>query len=348
MRLTPACIAAACLLGGAACGGADLVLPSGATPGPAALEALRGNAQVALPGAELPAPIVVLVTDAEKQPMAGMRVAFRLGAGAEGGSTLPDTATTGVDGEASTRWVLGDDLGEQRMSAEVVGTGLNMVSFTATAVASAPAPSAGRSSVAASPASIEAITGISVITVTVRDPRGEPLPGMSVTLAASGAGNVLIQPTAPTDEDGVAQGTLQAIVPGSRVVSAVVNGNLAIQETATVTVVAAPEPDRLAFVVQPTDAEEDEPITPAVTVAVVNGEGEVVPVSGVEIRLELIRGHRPSRELEGTTAQVTENGVAVFPDLEVDRDDEDYLLRATAPNHPELGSVDSETFDVED
>ena len=281
--------------------------------------------------------------------MAGVRVAFELGAGAEGGSTSPDTALTGADGEASAQWVLGDEPGEQRVSAEVVGTGLDMVSFTATAVTSAPAPSAGRSSVAASPSSIEAVTGLSVITVIVRDGRGEPMRGVSVTLAASGAGSILTQPAAPTDDAGVAQGTLQAIVPGPRVVSAVVNGELAIQETATVTVVAAVEPDRLAFVVQPTDAEEDEPIAPAVSVAVVDGSGDVVPVSGIEIRLELIRDEsRDSKELEGTTERATENGVAVFPDLEVDREEKDYRLRASAPSHPELGTVDSETFDVED
>ena len=281
--------------------------------------------------------------------MPGVRVAFALGAGAAGGSTSPDTAVTGADGEASASWVLGDEPGEQRVSAEVVGTGLDVVSFTATAVTSAPAPSAGRSSVTASPASIEAVTGLSVITVTVRDGRGEPMRGVSVTLAASGAGSILTQPAAPTDEAGVAQGTLQAIVPGPRVVSAVVNGDFALQETATVTVMAAAEPDRLAFVVQPTDTEEDEPIAPAVSVAVVDATGDVVRVSGIEIRLELIRDEsRDSKELEGTTERTTENGVAVFADLEVEREEEDYRLRATAPDYPELGSVDSETFDVED
>jgi hypothetical protein len=347
LRLSPASVAAACLIG-AACGGADLVLPDDDTI-PAAIEAIRGNEQVAPPGAELPAPIVVSVTDEEGRPLGGVRVAFEPGAGSEGGTTSPDTAMTGANGEASARWVLGRAAGDQRVSAEVVDAGLDMVSFTATAVATAPSPSAERSSVAASPASIEAVTGLSVITVTVRDGAGEPVRGATVTLAASGAGNTLIQPTAPTDADGVAQGTLQAIVPGPRVVSAVVNGSLDIQETATVSVVLEPEPDRLAFIVQPTDTEEDDPIAPAVAVAIVDGNGDVIPLSGVEIRLELIReqGH-DSGELEGTTEQVTTAGVAIFPDLEVDRDDDSYRLRAMAPDRPELGSVDSETFDVED
>ncbi len=345
MRLTTASVAAAFLLA-PACGGDDLVLPENTEP--AAIEALRGDGQVAPPGAELATPIVASVTDAQGRPVRGVRVAFELGAGADGGSTSPDTAVTDGDGEASARWVLGEEIGEQRVRAEVVGAALDVVSFTATAVSISPAPSASRSSLVAEPSSFEAVTGLSVVTVTVRDEQGEPVSGVTVTLAASGAGNVLTQPAEPTDDDGVAQGTLQAMVPGERVVSAVVEGSLAIQQTTLVAVTAAPRPDRLVFLVQPTDAREDRPIAPPVAVALVDDGGAVVPLSGIEIRLELIHEHDHGDDLEGRTEQVTQDGVAAFPDLAVDRDHEDYRLRASAPDHPELGSVDSETFDVED
>jgi hypothetical protein len=332
---------------GAACGGADLVLPE--DPPPIAVEALRGGGQSAPPGEELPQPIVVKVTDADSNPLPDVRVAFALGAGAEGGETIPDTALTDVAGEASTRWVLGDGLGEQEVHAEVVGAGLDIVSFTATAVEDLPEPSAGHSSVTASPESIEAVTGLSVIRVTVRDGRGDPIAGATVTLAATGLGNVLTQPSGSTDENGVAEGTLQAITPETKVISAVVNGTVTIDETATVEVVVTPTADRLVFLVQPTDSQEDEILSPAVAVAIVDDDGDVVPLSGVEIRLELIREQgEGSNELEGDTTQITDDGVAVFPDLRVDRDDRDYRLRATAPERSELGSVDSETFDVED
>lgn len=330
----------------AACGGGDLVLPEG-TP-PIAVEALSGDGQSAPPGEELPQPIVVKVTDAEGRPLLDMRVAFTLAAGAEGGETTPDTALTNEAGEASTRWVLGDGLGEQRVDAEVVGAGLDVVSFTATAVEDAAQPSAGLSSVTATPESIEAVTGLSVIRVTVRDGRGDPVAGATVTLDATGLGNVLTQPAAPTDTDGVAEGTLQAIAPGTKVISAVVNGDITIEETASVEVVVTPTADRLVYLVQPTDTDEDEIISPAVAVAVVDDDGDVVPLSGVEIRLELIREKgEGSDELEGDTTQITDDGVAVFPDLRVDRDDKHYRLRATAPERPELGSVDSEPFDIE-
>jgi hypothetical protein len=332
---------------GSACSGDDLVLPEG-TP-PAAIEVLSGNGQSAPPGEELPQAIVVKVTDADSNPLPDVRVAFELGAGAEGGETTPDTALTDEAGEASTRWVLGDGLGEQAVQAEVVGAGLDVVSFTATAVEDVPQPSAGLSSVTASPESIEAVTGLSVIRVTVRDGGGDPIAGATVTLAATGLGNVLTQPSGATGEDGVAEGSLQAITPGTKVISAVVNGAITIDETATIEVVVTPTADRLVFLVQPTDTQEDEIISPAVAVAIVDDDGDVVPLSGVEIRLELIRDRgEGSDELEGDVTQITDDGVAVFPDLRVDRDDRDYRLRATAPQRPELGSVDSETFDVED
>jgi hypothetical protein len=244
LRLVHASIAAACFLG-AGCGGGDLVLPQDGRP--AAIEPIRGDEQSGTAGTQLPQPIVAKVTDAAGRPVAGVPVAFDLGIGAEGGETVPDTALTDADGEATVQWTLGEDAGEQQVTAEVVGAGLDMVSFTATA-----------------------------------------------------------------EDD-------------------------------------APEPVRLAFVVQPQDTEEDEVITPAIAVAVVDELGAVVPLAGVTIRLELVRDRGDGKhELEGDETQVTTAGVAFFRDLAVEREEEDYRLRATAPSHPELGSVDSDTFDIED
>jgi len=331
------------------------VLPENPPAGPASLEAFRGTGQTAAPGAELADPIVVKVTDAQGDPVPDVRVTFELGTGADGGEITPDTATTNPAGEASAQWMLGHTVGEQRVDAEVVGAGLDVVSFTATAVEDPPEPSGERSSLTATPARIEAITGTAGITVTVRDQRGDPVPGATVLLFASGASNFLTQPAAATGEDGVARGTLQALTPGTREISALVNGDVAIVETATVEVVTTPPPatgERLVFLVQPTDADEDAIISPSVAVAVVDGEDNVVPLSGIEIRLELFRQHEDhehdSNELEGGTRQFNEAGIAVFADLRVDRHEHDYRLRATAPDHPELGSVDSESFDVED
>src|SRR5688500_2188120 len=169
MRFVHALAASLFAISGVACGGGDLSLPDDQSP--AAITALTGSGQSGLPGAELPNPLVALVQDAQGRPVPDVQVAFELADGAEGGEIAPDTAVTDEDGEAVSHWVLGDQEGRQTVEAEVVGQGLDVVSFTATATDEpepGPGPSAERSTIAASPASIEVGGGQSIITVTVR------------------------------------------------------------------------------------------------------------------------------------------------------------------------------------
>ena len=353
MRVVPALAASLFGLSGAACGGGDLTLPEEQLP--ASITALAGGGQSGFPGAELPDPLVVRVDDSEGRPIPGVRVAFQPADRDAGGQTTPDTALTDADGEAVSHWVLGDREGRQTVEAEVVGQGLDVVSFTATATADGPEPgpepSAERSTIAASPAGIEVGVGESIITVIVRDEDGSTLAGAVVALSATGDGNVLVQPSGPTGADGVAKGSLRSDVPGTKVVAAVVNGSVALVEAAEVTVtVPQTLPARLVFRVQPSDTEEDEPISPAVEVAVVDADGNAMPVAGIEIQMALIDEHGHDHgDLGGTTLVATgENGIAVFPDLEADRERNEYRLRASVPALPEVEPILSETFDVED
>ncbi len=448
MRFLRALAASSYLISGAACGGGDLTLPEDQSP--SEITVVAGNGQTGSVGSELANPLVVRVDDARGRPVPGVRVAFKLGTGADGGDTAPDTALTGTDGQASSLWVLGGTEGQQKLDAEVVGEGLvasffaqaertsvltlelaggneqtgisgsqlpdplvvrlvdengdgvrdeavswvvatgggtaspessdtdedgfastawtlgplagentlnavisgvGVVSFTATAVGSGGTdPSADLSTIAASPASIEAGTGQSTITVTVRDGLGAAVAGAAVTLSATGSGNVLTQPSGPTGSDGVATGTLRSAVPGTKVVTAVVNGTVALVQSAEVTVTIIPaQPDHLVFRVPPSNTGEDEVISPAVEVAIVDQQGDVVPLSGVEIVIELLRedGHI-SQDLSGDRTQNTEDGIAVFLDVVVDRSDQNYRLRASAPGMPELGAAESPPFDVGD
>src|SRR5688572_23117440 len=86
------------------CGGSDLVLPEDGAP--AAIVIVRGDGQAGTAGRELPDPIVVRVVDGAERAVEGQRVAFMLVA--DDGELRPDTAVTDADGEAATRWVLGD------------------------------------------------------------------------------------------------------------------------------------------------------------------------------------------------------------------------------------------------
>jgi Invasin, domain 3 len=310
------------------------------------LELTSGDEQGAEPGAALADPLVVRLVDDAGDGVPGRAVAWVVATG-EGAAT-PPSSDTDAEGYASTTWTLGPESGTQTLNAVVSGVGV--VSFTATADGDGGGgPSPDLSTVTASPASIDAGTGLSTITVTVRDGDGAAVSGAIVALSATGSGNILTQPSAPTGADGVATGTLQSVLPGTKVVSAVVNGSVAIAATATVTVTVIPGANHLAFLVQPSDVQEDEEISPAVEVAIVDPLGILVPVSDVEIEIELIKedGH-DSKELEGERTRETEDGIAVFPDLVVKKHEDNYRLRASAPDLPELGSVESAFFNVED
>ena len=187
-------------------------------------------------GTAVPVPPAVIVRDADGNPLSGIPVTFTVTDG--GGSVTEDTPVSGDDGVAAVgAWTLGTEAGANALSAAVTGVELSggPVVFSATGV---PGPiSASQSTVTAAPASISASSGssASTITVTVRDQFGNPLQGVSVTLAVSGTGNTLTQPTEPTKANGTTTGRLSAATAGNRTVSATADG-VAIEQTATVNV----------------------------------------------------------------------------------------------------------------
>jgi hypothetical protein len=226
-------------------------------------------------------------------------------------------------------------------------SGVGVVSFTATAIGDgAGEPSADLSTITASPNSFDAGSGQSIITVTVRDGTGAPLAGARVELSASGNDNQLVQPSGQTGADGIATGALSSDRSGTRVITAVVNGEVTLSQTVEVTV-RDPEPVGLVFLVQPSDTDDGDEISPAIEIAIVDARGDVVRLSGVEIEVEFFVDGRDHR-FEGDGTRETENGVAVFDDLSLDHDHDDYRLRAFAPDRPELGSVLSVPFDIEE
>jgi large repetitive protein len=112
-----------------ACGGSDLTLPNEGRP--ASLAVVDGNNQTASAGQPLPNPLVVRVIDSDSRPVPQTRVAFVVTAG--GGTTEPDTATTGSDGRAVSRWTLGTAAGVQAVEARVAGFDAIKARFNGTA-----------------------------------------------------------------------------------------------------------------------------------------------------------------------------------------------------------------------
>jgi len=321
--------------------GSPITFNHTAFPGSAAsLVLVSGDGQSAPAGTELPEPLVVRLVDADGNGIPGRAVSWIAAAGS--GTPSPGISNTDGDGRASTRWTLGDP-GTNILNAVVSGVGV--VEFRARATTG---PSASLSTVTAAPGTIPAITGISTITVTVRDVGGSPLQGATVTLAASGDGNLLTQPSGVTGADGVATGSLSSAGQGIKDVTATVNGSVVIQQIAQITV-TPPVPDHLVFLVQPSDVDEDEPFDPPIEVAVVDALGSVVPVSGIVVEIRLVRsnGQVSNGRLSGDRTRDTQDGIAVFTGLRVNNDDPNYRLRAVVPGRPELGQVESNQFDVQ-
>lgn len=194
---------AALLIAGLSCSDNNI---TGIAGPPAAMLIVSGDLQTAAVGTELPAPVVVKVTDAAGIPVKNQIVNFRVVAG--GGSVFAGAALTNDAGEARERWTLGTVAGaDQRLEARAVdpdtGDPLVFAVFRATA-----APGAASQMVlttnAAGAASGAAFTTQPV--VTIRDAAGNTVTtdnSTVVTMTVNGNGSV-VGTAAATASAGVA------------------------------------------------------------------------------------------------------------------------------------------------
>jgi alpha-tubulin suppressor-like RCC1 family protein len=197
------------------------------TPGaPDAWQSSLVAAPASVPDDGTQAALTATVRDAYGNPVPGQTVAFSSSGRAE---LAQPGAPTGGDGTA-TGSVGALEAGVQSISAQLADLVLaeTDVSFTA-----AP-PSAERSIVAVSPASVPADgTSTALATITVRDRIDRPVPNATVALSFSGPAR--IQPTsARSDASGVATFALRSSSVGQGVLTATVNpgaGQLALGQT---------------------------------------------------------------------------------------------------------------------
>jgi hypothetical protein len=141
--------------------------------------------------------------------------------------------------------------------------------------------------------------------------------------------------------------------------TALVNGSVQLSQTVQVTVSGPVH--HLAFVVPPHDVREGEPFT--VKVALMDVNGNIAPLNGIEIYVDLFRAgrdHPDNQRALGDRFRDTQNGVATF-DLRVingsgneptGTSESGYRLRALTDELPELGPhgpepwLFSQPFDV--
>jgi adhesin/invasin len=203
---------------------------------PASMEATAGDEQVATVGTAVAIRPAVVVRDQDGNALGGIPVTFKVSGG--GGSVAGANPVTDADGIATVGgWTLGKTAGSNTLAATLSGLDVSgsPVVFSATA---SPGPVSGeKSEVSAAPTTITASGGSSksTITVTARDAFDNPIPGLAVTLSASGSGTTLTQPASPTGTNGTTTGLLSATTPGNSVVSATIAGT-PVTQTATVTI----------------------------------------------------------------------------------------------------------------
>jgi hypothetical protein len=344
-----------------ACSGSDLVLPKGSNGEGTNLVKMAGDGQSAPVQSELPAALIVRLADDLDNPVANHPITWLVTGG--GGTVAPVANATGSDGQSSARWTLGAGVGTQTVTAVVSGVGVAEFTATATAVGGGGGGGDGGdgdghgkgggkpSHLAVWGGNGQQVTAGATVpeapSVLVTDASGNGVAGVQVTFSVVAGGGGITGATPVTASNGVAKigswtlGTagginkLQATAQGS----GIANNPIVFEATATV----VPAPRRLVFRVQPSRADEDKIIEPAVQVAVVDGDGQVVPSAQGEVRLSLLGGSSRAR-LRGDVTRSLKDGVATFGDLRVTRSGSDYRLRASMSG---FTSIESNTFAID-
>lgn len=205
-----------------------------ATPAPAsALAIVSGNNQSAVVLATLAQDLVVRVTDAFGNTVAGANVIFAATIG--GGSVSTPNVPSDATGTARVRWTLGTVAGTQQVTAIIAG--VTPVNFTATAL---PGPAAGLAVVSGSGQS--AIPGSRLpdsLVVRVVDQFDNPVRDASVSWAPVGASAGTVSPNSGKTDALGRTATAWTIGPtgGPKEVRASVSGLPTVSFTAAGTIV---------------------------------------------------------------------------------------------------------------
>ena len=316
----------------AACSGDDLALPS--NPETERLELIAGDGQVGRPGERLARTLVVRLVEGNGSGVPDRTVTWIASAG--GGRVEPIADRTDRDGYARAEWRLGAETGTHTADAVVSNVGL--VTFTATAGEPEPTdlaiePIEGDDQIAPVGSAVPIPPAVRV----TRD--GDPVQGIEVRFGVTAGGGSVAGAVQVTNDEGIARVGEWVLGPEPGLNRLEAGG----EELVGSTVVFAAEVtgssgvDRMVFLFQPPDADRRERFR--VEVALVDEDGDLVPLTGVVVYLGLFREGNdvPSNSLLlGDRFRETERGVAVFDDVGVTRDGV-YRLRALTDDLPEHG-----------
>ena len=172
---------------------------TGTAGAPSQIVKTAGDAQTASVNRPVTVAPQVRVLDAANNGVPGVTVNFTVDQG--GGSAVVSTVITDAGGRAAVgAWIMGSTTGTNTLIASV--SGLNSVTFTATAVGGAPASMQPNSPVTQS--GIAGTLAVNPPAVVVRDAQGNAVSGVQVTFSVTAGGGSLVGATSTTDVNGVA------------------------------------------------------------------------------------------------------------------------------------------------
>ncbi len=286
-----------------------IVFTVNARPGVAAvMTASAGNNQSAQVGRTLAVDPAVRITDALGNPIVGQEVLFEVLSG--GGSAVSRRPVTDANGVATIgAWTLGDAPGTNTLRATAVGLTIagSPVTFTATATPGSPATitvAAGNNQSAASGSLL--LTAPSVV---VRDARGNPVGGVTVSFTTGVNSGSVTSSSAVTNAAGIATAGSWRLGPiaGTQTITASVAGIADVMFTATATagsasVVQVVGDTALASI--PVNSFVAQSVLPQVKVMDANGN----PISGAVVTFEVVNGF--GNALTSATRTTAADGLA--------------------------------------
>ena len=167
------------------------------------LNVRSGNNQSSIANSLLPAPLVVYVSDAQGNLLSGVPIEWNTVRG--GGSLSHQSSITGADGSASANYTLGTVAGENQVTAftSQPQTKNNLITFSSQGTASTPSTLAGR----LAPASAASGSSNILVTATLTDQYGNPLPNLPVHWTTT-SGGVLAETDSVTSPTGISINSL--------------------------------------------------------------------------------------------------------------------------------------------
>ncbi len=271
----------------------------------AALTIVAGNNQTATVGRTLAIDPAVRITDAFGNPIVGQEVVFEVISG--GGSAVVRRPLTDANGTATVgAWTLGETPGTNTLRATATGLTLagNPATFTATATAgAASALSIGAGNNQTTTAGSTVAVNPSVV---VRDNRGNPVQGVTVTFTPS-AGGAVTGGSAITNAAGVATvGSWRlSAVAGPQTLTASLAGVADVIFQATATAGTATAVQVVGDSVLPAFPVNSF-VSPLPTLRVVDANGN--PVAGASVTFEVVTG--TGNTLTGATKTTGNDGLA--------------------------------------